>query len=293
MKRGRAAALPFLLPLAALLVVLGVFPLLWSLAASFAHFSLGGPPSFAGLANYERLLGDYRFWNALRVTLTLAAAATVAETALGFGLAVLLHETGTSAATRRRGSPGQALLVLPFFMAPVALGYLGLTVFHEEAGPLALALRAAGLPAIPWLSEGRWALASCLIVDLWAWTPFCFLILHAALQAQPPDLFEAARLEPLTRWQRVRWLHLPLLRPAVGLVLILRFVEALKTVDVPFALTGGGPAIATETLGLYAYRATMKFGDFGYGSAVAYALFALVMVAVQAAARVLRPEPAR
>jgi multiple sugar transport system permease protein len=159
----------------------------------------------------------------------------------------------------------------------VAVGYLGLTVFHEESGPLNLILAGAGLPGVPWLSSGAGAFVSLLLADAWQWTPFCFLVLHAALLSQPPDLFEAARLEPLTPWTRFRHLTFPLLRPTLALVALLRFVEALKVVDLPFALTGGGPGAATETLSLLAYRSCMKFFNFGYGSALAWTLFALVL----------------
>ncbi len=182
----------FLLPLALWVICLTIFPLLFSLVLSFTHYQLGGEASFAGFANYSRLLGDYRFWNALRVTASLATAATFLELVLGLALAILLFETTGGFAARRAGVTG----------------------------------------------------------NIWR--------------------------VPLT---------LPQLRPTLALIGLLRFVEALKTVDLPFSLTGGGPAIATETLSLYAYRKCMKFFDFGYGSALAYVLFALVLVVSQLLAR--------
>ena len=269
----------FLLPIVLWVLCLTIFPLLFSLGLSFSHYRLGDEASFAGFSNYARLFGDYRFWNALKITVGLAVTATTIEMVLGLALAVLLFETHATSERWRMA------MTIPLFMAPIALGYLGLTVFHEESGPLNLLLRGLHHSGIPWLSSAGWAFVSVVLIDVWEWTPFCFLIIYAGLLAQPQDLFEAARLEPMSLWGKLRYLTLPMLRPTLALVALLRFVEALKAVDLPFALTGGGPAIATETLSLYTYFNCMKFFDFGYGSALAYVMFALVLVVSQVLAR--------
>lgn len=268
----------FLLPLVAFLLVLTALPLLWSLALAVGR--IDGPVyTFTGFENAGAVLTDYRFHGALRFTLLFAVTATALELGLGLALATAVHESG-GRIDRWRG-----MLAIPFFMAPIAIGYLGLTVFHEESGPLNLILKALGLPGIPWLSSGWGATVSLLLADLWEWTPFCFLILYASLIAQPADLYDAARLEPLTAWQKFRYLTFPLVRPTAALVGLLRFLEALKTTDLAVSLTGGGPGAATETLSLLAYRKTMKFFDFGYGSALAWVLFIIVLVAAQVMAR--------
>ncbi len=253
-------------------------PLIWSLALAAGRID-GAAYTFTGFENLTAVLGDYRFRGALAFTLGFAVLATALEVGLGLAIATAVHASGGSAG-RWKG-----ILAVPFFMAPVAIGYLGLTVFHEESGPLNLLLRSVHVSGVPWLSSGWGATISLLLADLWEWTPFCFLILYAALLAQPAELYEAARLEPLTGWQTFRHLTLPLLRPTVVLVGLLRFLEALKTADLPFSLTGGGPGAATETLSLLAYRKCMKFFDFGYGSALAWVLFILVMIAAQIMAR--------
>ncbi len=268
----------FLLPLVSFVVVLSVLPLLWSLALAVGRID-GEAYSFTGLENFRAVIGDYRFHGSLVFTVGFAVTVTALEIALGLALAVAVHGSGGTV-DRWKG-----LLAIPFFMAPVALGYLGLTIFHEESGPLNLILKGLHLPGVPWLSSGWGARLSLLLADLWEWTPFCFLILYAAIIAQPADLYEAARLEPLSRWNRFRYLTFPLLRPTVMLVALLRFLEALKTADLPFSLTGGGPGSSTETLSLLAYRKCMKFFDFGYGSALAWVLFILVMIAAQVMAR--------
>ncbi len=268
----------FLAPLVTGIALLTVFPLLWSLALAVGRIDpADGGWSFAGLGQFATVLGDYRFRDALRFTVGFAALAAILETALGLGLALLVRAAGSM------GELARTPLTLPLFMAPVALGYLGLTVFHEESGPLNLALAGIGAPGVPWLSSQGGAFLSLLLADLWEWTPFTFLIAYAGLLAQPVDLFEAARLEPLTAWGRFRHLTFPLLRPTLALAALLRFVEGLKLADLPFSLTGGG--LGTETLSLLAYRKCMTFFDFGYGSALAWVLFALVAVLCQVLAR--------
>ncbi len=284
-RSARRQAFYFKLPLLAWVLCLTVFPLLFSFGLSFVHYSFTGRPVFAGLDNYARLFADYQFWQAFRVTFAFAVLATGLEVALGFALALLLFER--SFEPQGRPAPGalRALFAMPFFMAPVALGYLGLTVFHEGSGPLDGLLKPIFGNGLPWLSHPFMAFISMLLIDVWEWAPFCFLISYAGLLALPHELFEAARLEPLNWWGRLRHLVFPLVRPMLGLAALLRFVEALKTVDLPYSLTGGGPAGATETLSLFAYRKCLKFFDFGYGSAAAYVLFAFVLVLCQLLAR--------
>lgn len=266
-------------PLVAFIVVLTVVPLLWSLALAVGRLDPAGGYSFVGLESFRALLGDYRFHASLAFTVGFAAVAAAAEAALGLGLALLVHAAGSSAI--RAGA--RSVLTLPLFMAPVALGYLGLTVFHEESGPINLALVAVGAPAVPWLSSPAGAFGALLLADMWEWTPLTFLIAYTGLLAQPADLLEAARLEPLTAWGRFRYITFPLLRPTLALAVLLRFVEGLKLADLPFSLTGGGQG--TETLSLLAYRKCMKFFDFGYGSALAWVLFVLTLVLCQGLAR--------
>ena len=222
---------------------------------------------FVGLTNFSRVFRDPQVAEAVRVTAIFVVVAVSLEMLLGLLLAFLFN----------RNLPMRSLLrtimILPIFATPVAAGYLFFTIFYEEGGPL-------GWTGIPFLSDPGWALASIIIVDVWQWTPFCFLVFLAALQSIPEDAIEAARLD--TDSSIAVWLHvvMPFLQPVIIIVLLLRLAEALKVFDVVASLTVGGPGNATQSVSYLAFRTGLRFFDVGYASALAYLLLAVMMVIV-------------
>jgi multiple sugar transport system permease protein len=222
---------------------------------------------FVGLRNFARIFGDRTVGEALRVTAIFVGVGVTVQMALGLGLALLFN----------REMPGRSflrtLMILPIFATPVAAGYLFFTIFYEEGGPL-------GWTGIPWLSNPGWALVSVIIVDIWQWTPFCFLVFLAALQGIPDELLEAARLDTGSGWTMLKEVIVPLLAPTIVIVFLLRLAEAMKVFDVVASLTVGGPGNATQSLSYLAFRTGLRFFDVGYASAIAYTLLAFVMVVV-------------
>jgi len=222
---------------------------------------------WVGLRNFGRVFRDPQVAEAVRVTAIFVVVAVSLEMLLGLLLAFLFN----------RNLPMRSLLrtimILPIFATPVAAGYLFFTIFYEEGGPL-------GWTGIPFLSHPGWALASIIIVDVWQWTPFCFLVFLAALQSIPEDAIEAARLD--TDSSVAVWLHvvMPFLQPVIIIVLLLRLAEALKVFDVVASLTVGGPGNATQSVSYLAFRTGLRFFDVGYASALAYLLLAVMMVIV-------------
>ncbi len=222
---------------------------------------------FVGLDNFARMGRDPVLLEAVRVTAIFVVAAVSAEMILGLFLAFVFN----------RSLPGRSLMrtimILPIFATPVAAGYLFFTIFYEEGGPL-------GWTNIPWLSDPSWALVSVIIVDVWQWTPFCFLVLLAGLQGIPDEMLESARLDTNSTWDLWRLVILPMLQPVIIIVLLLRIAEALKVFDVVASLTVGGPGNATQSLSYLAFRTGLRFFDVGYASAIAWTLLAFVMVVV-------------
>lgn len=222
---------------------------------------------FVGLDNFARMGRDPVLLEAVRVTAIFVVAAVSAEMVLGLFLAFVFN----------RSLPGRSLMrtimILPIFATPVAAGYLFFTIFYEEGGPL-------GWTNIPWLSDPSWALVSVIIVDVWQWTPFCFLVLLAGLQGIPDEMLESARLDTNSTWDLWRLVILPMLQPVIIIVLLLRIAEALKVFDVVASLTVGGPGNATQSLSYLAFRTGLRFFDVGYASAIAWTLLAFVMVVV-------------
>jgi multiple sugar transport system permease protein len=230
---------------------------------------------FVGGFNFQRLLDDPQVATAIRVTATFVLIAVPVELALGFLLALLFNQKLLFRPALR------TIMILPIFATPLAVGYLFFTIFYEEGGPL-------GFLGIPFLSDPTWAMFSIILVDIWQWTPFCFLVFLAALQGVPDELYEAARIDGASNLDMLTRVLLPLLQPTILIVLLLRLAEALKLFDVPFALTGGGPGIATQSYSFLAFRVGLRYFDLGYASAMAYVLLIVVMIIVTLFFRRLR-----
>lgn len=231
--------------------------------------------TFEGLKNFRRIFNDPQVGTSVRITLTFILSSVSIELVLGFLLAVLFNRHLAGRAAMR------AIMILPIFATPLAAGYLFFTILYEEGGPL-------GFLGFPFLSDPDWALASVIFVDIWQWTPFCFLVFLAALQSVPDELYEAAVVDGANGWQLLRMVLLPVLGNTIVIVLLLRLAEALKIFDIPFALTGGGPGIATQSYSFLAFRTGIRFFDLGYASALCYGLLITVMIIIMLTFRRLR-----
>lgn len=219
---------------------------------------------FVGVANFRFLISDARFWSALGTTAYFTALAVAAEVALGLPIALLL----------RRGSGLlRAAVILPWAIPTAVSARMWAWLFNADYG---LLHRLA--PGIDWLGSPRTALHAAILVDVWKTTPFVALILLAGLQTIPESVYEAARTDGASRARIFASVTLPLLRPALLVALLFRSLDAFRVFDAIYVLTEGGPANATETLSIYAYKTLMRSGDFGYGSTLAVATFACVLV---------------
>jgi multiple sugar transport system permease protein len=272
MKRRVEKGNIFVTPAIIWVFVFTIFPLVYSFRVSLSRVSYGKITGFAGLSNYMRMFGDYRFWGTLRFTLIFVLISVMATTFLGLGLALVFNR-------KMRGIKlFRSILTMPLFTAPVALGYLGVMMFYEENGPINVLLRYLGMGKVPWLSHPWWATLAVCMVDVWQWTPFAFIILLAGLQSISDEIYEAAVIDTSSGWAVFRHITLPLIAPVLGTVLMLRLVDAFKVFDVPFSLTSGGPGTATRTLTFYIYTQGLRNFDLGYASAMAYFLLVITMV---------------
>ena len=253
-------------PALAVLLSLSIYPLLYSVQISLQTDSPAGP--VWGLGNFERLLIDHFFWAAMAHTLIYAVAALLIEFFLGLGLALLLN---LSIRGRRFF---RATLLIPMMLPTVVVGVVWRLMFNPNFGTINGVLRQLGVNTeqLTWTASPRLALAAVIAVDVWQWTPFVFLVLLAGLQAIPQEPYEAARVDGSSSWQTFRHVTLPLLKPAILIVLLLRTMDLLRVFDQIFILTEGGPGFATETVSLYIYRAAFRFTDFGYAAAMSFVL---------------------
>jgi multiple sugar transport system permease protein len=248
----------------ALVIILGltVYPLL-----QIGFFSLyrydytSETKNFIGFVNYGEILSNRFFLTSIRNTITFTLSATAAEVLGGLLLALLFN----------RPFKGRRL-VLPFMILPIMLSTMVVSAiwrawFHYDYGFLNTLLRSAGFEGIRWLFHPDLALYSIVIVDFWQWMPLAFLILLAGLQSIPKDFYEAAEVDGASKWHLFRYITLPLLRNSILLAILLRIVDSFKLFDKVYALTGGGPGLATETISMYIYREGFKFFNVGAASA--------------------------
>jgi multiple sugar transport system permease protein len=263
----------FVLPGILWVLAFTIYPLIRSLYLSFTNTKMGVTRGFVGLENYIRALGDYRFVNSVWVTLFFVVCSVVLTVGLGLGLALLFNRPIRGQRVFR------SLFTLPMFTAPIALGYLGLTIFHEDVGAVNTILRALGVVNLPrWGSDVWTARFAIVLVDVWQWTPFCFLVLLAGLSTLPDEIYEAAALDTSSGWDTFRFITLPLIMPVLFTVIMLRMVEAFKMLDIPFSMTNGGPGSSTQTMSFYIYLTGLRNFNQGYASAMAYFLLIAMLI---------------
>jgi ABC-type sugar transport system permease subunit len=271
-----ALAALLLAPAAALLGLVVLFPIARLVWLSFHTLRLSEPwaaQPFVGLLNYRDLWADPRFWDSLANTALIVATTVPGALLVGLGLALLAN------LPFRRRWPTRLALLLPWALPLVFSGLIFAWFFDSSYGVVNDVIARLGFGEGPlWLSRPWLAtLAICLAI-VWKTSSFCALILLAGLQTIPDSLYEAARIDGATRWQQFRRVTLPLLMPSIMVALVFRTITAIQTFDIPYAMTRGGPGNATETLAMYIHTTTLDFLDFGYGSALAVAMFVISML---------------
>ena len=173
----------------------------------------------------------------------------------------------------------RAIFLVPLFNAPVAVALMGEVIFYESGGPINGYLKLLGIGAIPWRSSPVIAPWTVVITDVWMWTPFCFLIILAGIEAIPRAYIEAAMVDGASGFKIFRHITLPMITTPIITVLMFRIVDCLKIFEIPFVMIGGGgPGIATETLTVYIYK--IAFRDFNLGYASAQTVIYLIVISI-------------
>jgi multiple sugar transport system permease protein len=263
----------FLMPGVAWILAFTVFPLIYSLVLSFTDARLGRVPSFIGLQNYTRVFSDDKVREVTSVSIYMSLGSLFLTLNLGTFIAWLFNHDLRGLRRLR------AIMTMPLFAAPIALGYLGVVIFNEQSGPINNLVRFFGGEGVQWITEPNAARLAVLLTDVWQWTPFVFIVVLAAMQSVPEELIEAARLDTSSNWTIFSRITFPLIAPALGTVALLRLVETFKIFDIPKTLTGGGPGAASQTYSFYAYLTGLQspFNQ-GYASALAYVVVVLAII---------------
>ena len=264
-------------PSIAIILALGIYPLLYSLTLSFRRWDLQRPEHpFIGFANYAEAFADSRVWGALRNTMLIMGIGVTLEFVLGLGLALLLVDELRG---KRFIIP---LLMLPVMMVPVVVAFTWRVLWDARYGAvnqlLEIILRRD--VTIPWLGQTNTAMVAITVTEIWQWTPFMFLVLLAGLSRLNPELIEAASLDGAGWWEGLRDIILPGLAPVIGVAILFRALDAFRIFDLIFIFTQGGPGTSTETITWYIHQLGIKFFRLGYASAVSYLMLIVLTVAV-------------
>jgi multiple sugar transport system permease protein len=265
-----------LLTLPGLLVLLltTTIPLIYLIWSSFQTINLSMPflDGFAGVDNYVQMWGDTRYWHALALTGIYTTTSVSLQIIIGLGLALLVIQIPAGQWIFRIAA------ILPIVLAPVVVGLFWRTLMlAPNFGLVDYLIQRLGMEQVNWLGAPVPALISVIVIHSWQWTPFAFLVLLASLASLPPDVYEAARIDRANAFRRFWHITLPLLRPAIVIVVIMRAMISLAAFAAIFAATGGGPGTASEILNLYAYKTSFVELNFGYGSTLAVSLLVITM----------------
>jgi multiple sugar transport system permease protein len=269
----RRLAILMVSPSMILIAIVAAYPIAYAIWLSLHEYSVrvAGLSRWAGLRNYTTALQDSAFWDSVRVTFIFTGSSVILETLIGLGMALVMHSAFRGQGVLR------TIVLVPWAVLTVVTAIMWQTMFEPQLGFVNSLLGAVGLPDdTVWLGHNPEALLVMILADVWKTAPFMALLLLAGLQVIPNEIYEAARVDGATAWQRFARITLPLLKPALLVALIFRTLDALRIFDLPFVLTQG--AHGTTTLSIISYETFQTNRILGLGSALAVLTFLIVMI---------------
>ncbi|MBX3068920.1 MAG: sugar ABC transporter permease [Thermomicrobiales bacterium] len=275
------------LPTIVALVAIVGFPLGYALYVAFHEYDLtqGGIGAVSGLDNFRRVLDMDVFMQAVRNTVVLTISVVILELVIAFGLALLLNQPGLRFRNLYLG-----ILLIPLLVSPIAVGLVWRLLLHPDLGAVNWVFGKVGLPAQEWLSVKSSAMPAVIGVDAWHETSLMLLVLLAGLTALPRDPIEAARVDGANKLQIFTTVTVPLMMPVILVTVLIRMISAMKTYDLVYILTAGGPGGATETVSFRIWKIGFTNLDMGNAAAASILLLLAIMVLTLVLIRVMRSD---
>ena len=284
--KDKPVLIGFLLPTVAVLAAISIYPTVYLICTSLTSRSMASATAlaeFIGGHHYLDLLTDPYTFNALKVSGVFTLLTVGISFAIGMGVAYLLSQD-----FMQRYSFIRIFFIIPMVMAPVVIGLTWRIMLWPDFGIINYLLGIVGFPQKGWLAEANTALYTVIFIDIWEWTPFVILVLLAGFQSLPKDPIEAAYVDGATSWQVFRHVSLPLLKPIILVVLLLRLIQAFQWADTIVVMTNGGPGILTQTVSFYTYQLAFVSFDVGRASAMAVIILIVTILLSTALVRSLR-----
>jgi multiple sugar transport system permease protein len=277
-------------PALLMMLLLSLLPLVNLFLTSFYNVTWAdGLPTWApvGVANYNELAHDELLRAGLLNTLVFAIFAVGGQMLLGFVLALLCCRVTRGRILYR------TIFILPILIPGIVVGAIWKLLLNFDFGLVNQLIGLIGFGSMNWLGAKETALASVIFVDIWHWTPFCFLLFLAGLESLPQDVYEAAKIDGATIWQELRYVTLPMMLPTIMVTFAFRLVTAFKVFDEVYLLTGGGPGTSTEVLSFTLYQRFFRQDRTGYGASMSifiiFVVCILLVMALSARRRVSAP----
>ena len=284
LRTDRSIMLWFIMPTMIVLILMNLFPLIYTLFLSFTEYVVtqsNNPPVWIGFQNYVEVLADDRFWSHFAVTGAYTLISVGSQMVIGFGLAMLLKD-------KFRGSGIiTTLILIPMMLSPIVVANFWKLIFNPSSGIFnaLIGLQEGGiffnllnLQTPPdWLADPTLAFLAVIIVDVWMWSPFVMLLSMAGLSAVPPYLYEAASIDRASPWFQFRRITLPQVAPLLLIAVLFRTIEALKQFDLVMGTTGGGPGDATRFVSVRLFQEAFNEFESGKASALAYIVLVVVI----------------
>ncbi|MFB6367250.1 carbohydrate ABC transporter permease [Paenibacillus elgii] len=251
--------------------VFTLYPILYSLYISFTEYNIISPPKWAGLQNYAKMLQDDLFWRGVNTTVLFTIFSVPLQLLLSLFLALLVNQKIPFKRFFRTA------IYFPSMISGVAMSLVWLWVFNSKIGMFNWALGLVGIEGPKWLEDSNWALAAMVIMTMWS-AGAGMVIFLAGLQGVPPILYEAAKIDGVTRWQSLWRITLPMISPVVLFQLIMGMIDSFQVFTQAFVMTKGGPHYATQFYVYYLWQNGFKFFKMGYASAMAWLLLIVIML---------------
>ncbi|MFJ8297166.1 carbohydrate ABC transporter permease [Streptomyces sp. NPDC094447] len=279
--RDLGPATLFIAPALLGFLVFFVWPALRGFYFSLTDWDLLGSASFVGAENYKALLNDTQFWHSLAITAEYVVINIGLQTLLALGLAVLLHRLTTSTVIR-------GIVLLPYLIPNVVVALMFLWMLDYSLGFGNQVIAWTGLDRVPFLGSEAWAIPTIAGINVWRHLGYTALLIFAGLQTVPKDVYEAAAIDGASEWRVFTRITLPLLRPVLAMVLVMTVIGSFQIFDTVAVTTEGGPADASKVVYFYIFEKAFAQFDFGYASAMAVVLMALLAAVTFVQLRLMR-----
>ncbi|TJY42236.1 sugar ABC transporter permease [Cohnella pontilimi] len=283
----RKSFLIFFIPSMIVLAATVLYPLIYALIMSFTDSSLKrkGLGNFIGLDNYTRIFHDTHFLGSVWTTVVFTVLVVTLEFAFGFIVALMLNRI------RFGKKIFFTIIIVPMLITPVAVGLIWRLLLHPDLGIVNYMLSLIGIEGNAWLGDAKLAMFSVVMIDIWHQVPFMILLLLAGLVSMPSEPYEAAKIDGAGRLQTFWMVTVPLMKETIIVAILFRAITAIKTYDLIFVLTKGGPGTTTEVISYHIYKQAYTFLDTGYASAMSYLLLLVIFVLSIVFMKVSRSQP--